>query len=193
MALPKILESRKGSKRLRIWSAACSTGEEPYTLAIQVHRTLGVRLPDWHVEILGTDISEKCLTAAQKGFFPSFSFRSVNPLMIKRYFKESAGGFQIDPQIQSMVSFELHNLKETLAARRHGMWDVIFCRNVMIYFDDDMRQRVVRMFYDQLAPDGYLFIGHSESLRALSVPFVPLSTAQSFAYTKGTPEALNVR
>jgi chemotaxis protein methyltransferase CheR len=183
-ALARILEARKSVKRLRIWSAACSTGEEPYTLAIQVHRTLGVRLADWRVEILGTDISEKCLLAAEQARYGSFSFRSVNALIIKRYFREEDGEQVLDPTIKSMVTFELHNLKDTLAARRHGVWDIIFCRNVMIYFDDEMKHRVVRCFYEQLADDGYLFIGHSESLRNLDVPLIPMPIPQAFAYTK---------
>ncbi|MDX2115030.1 MAG: protein-glutamate O-methyltransferase CheR [Planctomycetota bacterium] len=188
VCLSKLLEDRKSTRRLRIWSAACSTGEEPYTLAMQVHRSLGVRLADWHVEILGTDISERCLLAAQRARYTAFSFRSVNPLLIKRYFREENGEYILDPTIQSMVNFELHNLKDVLAARRHGTWDVIFCRNVMIYFDDDMKTRVVKMFHDQLASDGYLFIGHSETLRNIPVGFSPMNLPQSFAYTKGPQE-----
>ena len=184
IALAKLIEARKATKRLRIWSAACSTGEEPFTMAIQVQRTLGVRLADWHIEILGTDISEKCLLAAQKGVFPQFSFRSVNPLIVKRYFKEEKGLFTLDPTIRQMVSFEKQNLKDTLAAKRRGLWDVIFCRNVMIYFDDEMKSRVVKGFHDALAPDGFLFIGHSETLRNLNVAFTALPIPQAFAYQK---------
>lgn len=183
-ALARIIEVRKSVKRLRIWSAACSTGEEPYTLAIQVYRTLGIRLADWRIEILGTDISEKCLLAAEQAKYGSFSFRSVNPLIIKRYFREEGNEHVLDPTIKSMVTFELHNLRDTLAAKRHGIWDIIFCRNVMIYFDDDMKTRVVRSFYEQLADDGYLFIGHSETLRNLDVPLASLPAPQAFAYTK---------
>lgn len=186
VALTQLIEARKTTRRLRIWSAACSTGEEPYTIAIMVQRTLGVRLPDWRIEILGTDISEKALEQAEQAVFPQFSFRSVSPLIMQRYFKEQNGQYHLDPTIKSMVSFELHNLRDTLAAKRHGQWDVIFCRNVMIYFDDAMKERVVQMFYDQLAPDGYLFIGHSETLRNLKAPFEPLAAAQSFAYRKPT-------
>lgn len=189
VALSRILEARKATRRLRLWSAACSTGEEPYTMAMQVHRTLGVRLADWHIEILGTDISERCLDIAAEGRYTSFSFRSVNPMVTKRYFREEGGEFVLDPTIKSMVNFELHNLRDTLAAKRHGMWDIIFCRNVMIYFDDDMKARVIKMFYDQLADDGFLFIGHSETLRGISVPFHPLPTPQAFAYTKKAMEA----
>ncbi len=184
VVLPRLIKDRSGVKRLRVWSAACSTGEEPYTLAIQMHRTLGVRLADWRIEILATDISEKALTAAQEGRYTSFSFRGVNPLFTKKYFREEGGFFQIDPTIQSMVTFELHNLKDAMAARRHGIWDVIFCRNVMIYFDDAMKKQVVQTFHNQLAPDGTLFIGHSENLRNIDVPFIPIDVPEAFAYVK---------
>lgn len=184
--LPRLLESRKSVKSLRVWSSACSTGEEPYTIAIQLHRTLGVRLGDWRVEILGTDISEKALTAAQSGRYVSYSMRSLNPLVLKRYFTEQNGYYQIDPTIQSMVRFELLNLKDALAAKRFGVWDVIFCRNVMIYFDDAMKAHCAKLFHNQLADDGMLFIGHSETLRNVAVPFEPVVLPQAFAYKKSS-------
>lgn len=187
--LPELLEARKDTKRLRIWSSACSTGEEPYTLAIQLHRTLGVRLSDWHLDILGTDISEKALLVAQGGRYTNYSVRSMNPLILKRYFKEEGDGYQIDPTVQSMVTFDTLNLKDGFAARRFGAWDVIFCRNVMIYFDDAMKGHCVKMFHDQLAEDGALFIGHSESLRNIPVSFEPIPVPQAFAYTKGSGSA----
>ena len=182
--LPKLLEARNSTKRLRVWSSACSTGEEPYTLAIQIHRSLGVRLPDWHVEILGTDISEKALVTAQSGRYASYSIRTMNPLILQRYFKEEEKFYQLDPTIMSMVRFELLNLKDSQAAQRFGTWDVIFCRNVMIYFDDEMKSHCVNMFHNQLADDGTLFIGHSESLRNIQVAFEALPTPQAFAYQK---------
>ena len=182
--LPEMLEKRASSKRLRVWSAACSSGEEPYTIAMQLHRSLGVRLSDWRTEILGTDISEKCLNIAAGGRYSSYAVRSTPELIKNRYFKPDGVFFNLDPTIQSMVNFEKHNLKDTLAARRHGTWDVIFCRNVMIYFDDEMKKQVVKMFHDQLADDGYLFIGHSESLRTLGVPFEQIPIPQGFCYKK---------
>jgi chemotaxis protein methyltransferase CheR len=180
--LPQLLEARAGSKRLRLWSAACSSGEEPFTLAIIVHRTLGVRLKDWNVEILGTDISERMLKVADDGRYSNYAMRSTPDLVKHRYFKEANGVWSIDPQIRSMVNFELHNLKDRLAAKRHGTWDVIFCRNVMIYFDTDMKRRVVEMFADQLAPDGTLFIGHSENIRDVNARFESLPHTQGFCY-----------
>ncbi len=183
--LPKLLEARKGAKRLRIWSAACSSGEEPFTLAIQLHRTLGVRMADWRIEILGTDISEKALTIANEGKYTNYSMRTVPPLVLQRYFKQQGQYYHIDPSIKSMVNFETLNLKDRLAARRHGTWDVIFCRNVMIYFDDEMKKGVLRTFHEQLADDGTLFIGHSETIRGLDVPFEALNIPQGFCYQKG--------
>lgn len=184
IVLPKLLDSRRDTKKLRLWSSACSTGEEPYTLAMQLHRCLGVWLPDWHVEILGTDISEKALVTAQSGRYTSYSIRSMNPLVLQRYFSNTGGVYQIDPTIQSMVRFELLNLKDAQGAKRFGSWDVIFCRNVMIYFDDSMKTHCAKLFHDQLVCDGTLFIGHSESLRNLPVPFEQLPVPHAFAYVK---------
>jgi chemotaxis protein methyltransferase CheR len=184
LVLPPLLEARKAIKKLRIWSAACSTGEEPYTLAMQVHRSLGLRLGEWHIEILGTDISEKVLVTAQEGRYTNYSIRSTPSLVTQRYFSKNGEMFTLDPAIRSMVRFELLNLKDSFAARRFGTWDVIFCRNVLIYFDDPMKNHCIKLFHEQLAPDGTLFIGHSETLRNTSVPFDPVSCAHAFAYTK---------
>ncbi len=185
--LPVLLESRRALKRLRIWSAACSSGEEPYTLAIQVHRSLGIRLADWHVEILGTDLSQKMLMAAETGEYGQYALSNTDPLVVSRYFTRTMGGYTIDPTIKSMVRFERHNLKDTLAARRHGSWDVIFCRNVMIYFDQEMRAGCLNTFYELLADDGVLFIGHSETIRMPDL-FKSRLEPQAFAYAKAGRE-----
>ena len=182
--LGELLEARSKTKRLRIWSAACSTGEEPFTLAMMLHRTLGIRLSDWHIEILGTDISEKALKVAQSGTYNSYAVRTTPPLIKDRYFKSDGRNFQLDESIRSMVNFERHNLKDTLAAKRHGMWDVIFCRNVLIYFDDPMKKGVVSMFANQLNDDGTLFIGHSERIKDLTTDFQQLPIPQGFCYQK---------
>ncbi len=182
--LPELLEKRSATKRLRIWSAACSSGEEPYTLAMQIHRSLGVRLADWKIEILGTDISEKVLNQATNGVYPRYAVRSVCPMVLKQYFKEENGQYLLDPEIQSMVHFEVLNLKDRFAAKRFGTWDVIFCRNVMIYFDDAMKTACAKLYHDQLADDGTLFIGHSETLRNLDVAFEQIDIPQAFAYRK---------
>ncbi len=182
-ALPELIEARRATKRLRIWSAACSSGEEPFTLAMLVHRTLGVRLKDWTVEILGTDISERALNIANSGRYTDYSMRTTSEMMKQRYFKQEGRNWILSEEIRRMVSFELHNLRDTLAAKRHGHWDVIFCRNVMIYFDNEMKKRVLRGFADTLAPDGQLFIGHSESIRDEDDMFVPVNIPHAFCYT----------
>ncbi|MCW5768649.1 MAG: hypothetical protein KIT19_08180 [Phycisphaeraceae bacterium] len=184
VTLAALLEARATTKRLRIWSAACSTGEEPYTLAMQVHRSLGIRLADWRVEILATDISEKVLEVAQAGRYNTFATRSLPPLILTRYFKPVGNEQQIDPTIQSMVRFEHLNLKDTMGAKRFGSFDVIFCRNVMIYFDDTMKSRCLQMFSDQLASDGTLFVGHSESFQNLPPSFESVPIPYAFAFTK---------
>jgi hypothetical protein len=173
-----------------MWSAACSSGEEPYTLAIQIHRTLGMRAMDWRVEILGSDISENILNSAQAGRYADYAMRTTPALVKGRYFKQEGNEWVIDPTVKSMVSFQLHNLKDRLAAKRFGKFDVIFCRNVMIYFDEQMREQVVNTFADSLADDGVLFIGHSETLRGLNTPFEQSPIPQGFCYTKGQAAAL---
>lgn len=182
--LPDLLEARASVKRLRIWSAACSSGEEAYTLAIMMHRTLGVRMLDWRLEIVGTDISEKALATAATGRYTKYAIRSMPPLVLDRYFKESGGSYQLDPTIRSMVRFEKLNLRDRLGIKRLGAWDVIFCRNVMIYFDQCMRQRVASTLAECLAPDGALFVGHSETLSDLIVPLAPMPVAHGFCYRK---------
>lgn len=181
--LPKLLEARKTTRRLRIWSAACSTGEEPYTLAIQIHRTLGIRMADWYVEILGSDISERVLMAAQTGRYTDYSVRSMDSTITRRYFTQDGSMYQLDPTIMSMVNFERINLKDAYAAKRHGVFDVIFCRNVIIYFDQKMRDGCLKLFHDMLSDDGVLMIGHSETIRDPGL-FSPVAETQAFAYTK---------
>ena len=182
--LPEILEARRATKRLRIWSAACSSGEEPYTLAIMLHRTLGLRLNDWRVEILGTDISERVLEIAQSGRFTDYSLRSTPAMVRTRYFKQEPGYSSINETVKSMVHFEVHNLKDRIGAKRFGTFDIIFCRNVMIYFDDVMKRQLLRNFSEQLADDGTLFIGHSEIIRPEDGVFTARAIPQGFCYRK---------
>lgn len=184
VVLGEMLEARKASKRLRIWSAACSSGEEPFTLAMMVHRTLGVRLADWHVEILGTDISERCLEIAGSGTYGDYAMRTTPDMIKRRYFTQKGTQWTLGPEVRDMVNFELHNLKDRIGAKRHGSWDVIFCRNAMIYFDDDMKRQVLRTFHEQLANDGTLFIGHSETIRPDDAPFVARGERSGFCYRK---------
>lgn len=185
--LPVALEARAAGKRLRIWSAGCASGEEPFTLAILLHRTLGVRLADWRIEILGTDISEKALETARKAEYTGHALRSTPEAVRKRYFRQQGELFALDPTVRSMVRFEMMNLKDRQAARKlpaWGSWDFIFCRNAMIYFDDAMKRACVEMFAGALADDGCLLVGHSESLRGAEGAMEPWPIPQAFCYRK---------
>jgi chemotaxis protein methyltransferase CheR len=189
--LPELLEARKTTKRLRIWSAACSSGEEPYTLGIIIARALGLGVSDWRIEILGTDISEKVLETAGEGVYTDYAMRTTPALVTQKFFKQDGANYLLSDQIKSMVNFQLHNLKDRVAARRFGQFDVIFCRNVMIYFDDAMKEGLMGCFCDQLQDDGTLFIGHSETIRG-NQQFTALTIPQGFCYRK-TKTLLNAK
>jgi chemotaxis protein methyltransferase CheR len=189
VALPRVIDSRRHDRSLRIWSAACSTGEEAYTLAVLVHQALGERLPDWRVEILGTDVSAKSLAAAQEARYTDDSVRSIDPAVRERYFRQDGPYWRPDPLVQSLVSFDHHNLKDRLGAKRYGTWDAIVCRNALIYFDDAMKARVASMFADQLNQSGWLAVGAAESLESLNVPLAPQGDGHSRLYTPAIPSA----
>ncbi|MBL8764475.1 MAG: hypothetical protein JNM07_09435 [Phycisphaerae bacterium] len=187
--LARLIESRSARKRLRIWSVACSTGEEPYTLAILAHRTLGVRLPDWRVEVLGTDLSEKALETARAARYGASSLAAVGPLNRRRYFHQEGETYHVATSIRSMVAFETQNLKDRLAARRHGAWDAIFCRNLLSELDDATHRDALALFDEQLAEDGCLLIGHNETLRDSDGRFEPLPVPRAFAYRRADAHA----
>lgn len=183
-ALPGLIERRRAVKRLRLWSAACATGEDAYTLAILVQRSLGVRLMDWQVEIMGTDFSERALSTATQGRYSDRAVAGAPAAVRGRYFTQDGPCWVLQPGIRAMVNFEPHRLKDRLAARRRGVWDAIFCRGAMATLDEALRRDVLAMFADQLADDGYLFIGPSESLAATEGPFEPLPAPQGMCYRK---------
>lgn len=166
--LPRLLER---GRPLRIWSAGCSTGEEPYTLAMLLHD----QLPDSarrHARVLATDISARVLARARSGVYTGDAVREIPAAYRSRYLKAAAGtpgAFEVDPAIRSMVSFARLNLMDAWPMK--GPFDVIFCRNVMIYFDRDTQEQLVGRFWEKLVPGGHLFVGHSESLSSLSHAF----------------------
>lgn len=181
--LADLIKSRSATKRLRIWSAACSTGEEPYTLAMIVRRKLGVQLSGWNVEILGTDLSQEALETARGGVYSSYAVRSLDPVHRDTVFSENANGsFELDPTVRQMVRFEHQNLTDARGMSRRGVWDAIFCRNVLIYFDEASRQKCVAQFRRLIAPDGSLLLGHSESMNSRT-DFLPLGEPGGFAWT----------
>ncbi|HRH46786.1 MAG TPA: protein-glutamate O-methyltransferase CheR, partial [Pyrinomonadaceae bacterium] len=150
--------------RLRIWSAACSTGEEPYSIAIMLAESLS-NFKSWDIRILATDISTKVLGKAKEAVYEADLLEPIPSAWRQKYFiKNDTFGksFRVVPHLRNLVSLARLNFMDKFPM--HGPFDVIFCRNAMIYFDKPTQENLVRRFYDLIAPGGYLFVGHSESL-----------------------------
>lgn len=159
--IPAILQRHQRDKSLAIWSAGCSSGEEPYNLSMYLFEYLGSQASQWDTRLLATDISEQALTAAKKG---TYDLPDTMPADWKRkYFTPNAdGSYTVKPQLRNNVIFQPFNLMDPIQFRRK--FDVIFCRNVMIYFDQPTKDALVRRFYDATLPGGYLLISYSENL-----------------------------
>ncbi len=160
----------KSSKKLRIWSAACSTGEEPYTIAVCVRENQHL-FPGWDIEILATDIAPSVLDFAVKGVYSGRRIEKVPPVILKKYFTpgpDDPNSFAINEDIKKMVEFRYHNFFKSPFPKDI---DIIFCRNVMIYFDKKHQVELVANFYQCMPEYGYLFIGHSETLHSISENF----------------------
>jgi chemotaxis protein methyltransferase CheR len=160
--LTRVLPKLRKRATIDIWSAPCSTGEEPYSIAVTLLEHLGMP-PKPALHIHATDISTKALAVAKKGAYTAEKLGAMPMPLIRKYFTETGpGSFQICPEIRRMIEFERFNLIEPM--RAHRAFPVIFCRNVMIYFDKPTQERVVASLSQFLEPGGYLMIGHSESL-----------------------------
>jgi chemotaxis protein methyltransferase CheR len=157
--IPAILAA--GKKHIRIWSAACSTGEEPYSLAILL-KEYGLTARASY-EIIGTDINSDVIDFAKKGQYRSMSFRGVSPTFQPSYFVQKGLVFEVKDEFKQKVRFQVGNLISLTLPSQVGKFDVIFCRNVLIYFDLEGKKKVLDMFYNCLNTPGYLYLGHSES------------------------------
>lgn len=160
-----------GQKKLRIWSAGCSTGEEPYTLAIILHETLKSDIGSWDIKITANDLSEAVLTAARRGIYNEYALRTTPKEMVDKYFHKDGNVYKLDTALKRLVSFGQINLSDREQLKRVEKSQIVFCRNVIIYFDDEMKRKVINAFYDNLLPKGVLIIGHSESLHNISRAF----------------------
>ncbi len=185
-ALTKVIDEQKKANRkeLNIWCAGCSSGEEPYTLSILVYEALGMSVSGWKINILANDLSPAMIAKARKGLYNEYSLRNTPKQMVDKYFTKEPGGYRILPKIQKLIDFRVMNLKDDLALKRIPKSHIIFCRNVIIYFDDEMKQQVINRFYDNILPQGYLVIGHSESLHKYSRLFRPKSKPGGIMYQK---------
>jgi chemotaxis protein methyltransferase CheR len=179
--LLELHDSARARKRLTIWSAGCSTGEEVYTLAILTERC---RLFDgWEVRVLGNDISRRVLQTARRGVYREASFRAMPP-EFERYFVHTPEGRMVHASVRAKCHFGHFNLLDEARVAMIGKVDAIFCRNVLIYFDQASRRRVIQSFYDRLEPQGYLMLGHSESLLHTSTAFELAHLHGDLAYRK---------
>jgi len=193
--------SKKQQRRdfnLRLWSAGCSTGQEPYTMAMMVADALAYYYlrnplpfempspkplipPPWKVEILASDINYSVLRAAQEGLYLDHHMEPVDYNSRLRYFDKTGDRYAIKKNLKELVHFDFHNLKTEFLPQRN---DVIFCRNVMIYFDEAEQKRLINKFYRCLNPEGYLFIGHAESLFGLTDKFKMIHLNNGTAYQR---------
>ncbi len=189
--LPSLLASRTGvNQRLRLWSAACSTGEEPYTIAMTLSQMIP-NLKDWQCLILATDINPNVIQRAQAGVYSPWSFRGTSPEVRSRHFRPlSNGQFALNPDLKKMVTFAEANLVNSDPIPNSGLMDVIFCRNVLFYFSPERVKRVLERFYDVLIDGGWLIVSPVETTYLSELPFVPVLINGTTVYRK---ELLNPR
>jgi chemotaxis protein methyltransferase CheR len=187
-ALPELHAKKfwKNPRTLRVWSAGCSTGEEPYSIAITIADALSFA-DAWTLEILATDVSRNALKRAERGVYAGRSLASVSETQLATHFAKVKEGYQVRPRLRKMVTFAPMNLA---AAVYVGRMDLIFCMNVLIYFSEERRRSLVQRFYDTLEPGGYLFLGHSESISKMPVKFQAIVLNDCILYRKPTPEEL---
>jgi len=176
----------KNPRTLRIWSAGCSTGEEPYSIAITISDSLSFS-DSWSVEILATDVGRHALKHAEHGVYSGRSLGSVSEQQLAAHFTKHQSGHQVKPRLRKLVTFAQMNLASAVYV---GRMDMIFCMNVLIYFSEERRRALVQRFYDTLEPGGYLFLGHSESISKMPVKFQAIVLNDCILYRKPTAEEL---
>jgi chemotaxis protein methyltransferase CheR len=184
--LPEIHVSKfwKNPRTLRVWSAGCSTGEEPYSIAITIADSLSFA-DAWNVEILATDVGKLALKNAEKGIYSGRSLGSVNEKQLAAHFTKVENKFHVKPRLKKMISFAPMNLAAPVYV---GRMDLIFCMNVLIYFTEERRRTLVQRFYEALEPGGYLFLGHSESISKMPVKFQAIVLGDCILYRKPTAQ-----
>jgi chemotaxis protein methyltransferase CheR len=178
--IPELMRIKRalGTNTIKIWSAGCSTGEEPYSIAM----LLSDILPQpWKFEIVASDISLKCLMTGKEGFYADSRIEGIPDKYLKKYFDKVAGGYKVKADIMSKIRFDYHNLQNDSGQRN---LDIVFCRNVIIYFDEATQASVVNRFWDSMASKAFLFIGHSESLFGMDTKFEFVKTEWTTLYRK---------
>ena len=185
--LPQLIEARRPSRRLRIWSAGCSTGAEPYSVAILLHELLGGRLSDWRISILGTDINEAALDRAAEGLFGPWALRALSPEQKQAWFTQEGRHHRLRRPFRSLVRFRRSNLLDLLGQQAPldlNEFDLILCRNVLIYFHPDVVEQLVDVLGARLNPDGWLLLGHAEPNLAFERTLRAETVAGATAYRR---------
>lgn len=187
--LPSLMDARADQRRLRIWCAGCSSGQEPYSLAMVLDEQ-AKKLAGWRVDIVATDISQAMIDAAQRGIYSQFEVqRGVPVAMLLRYFRRDGERWQISDHLRAKVTFRVQNLLKW--QRDAEPFDVVFCRNVLFYFDAEMKRRVLSGLDEVLAPGGWLALGATESVNGLCAG-IEAQAAQRFLFRKSA-RAVNLR
>jgi chemotaxis protein methyltransferase CheR len=178
------VHGKPAGETIRIWSTPCATGEEPYSLAIWLLEHWS-RVDDYDIEIVGSDIDTRALELARNGIFGERALMRLTPELIGKYFDAlREGRWRIIAQLRDSVSFTAVNLVEPQQTRRHGRFDVIFCRNVLIYFDDASRRIAAENLYENLLPGGFVCLGHTESMSRISSLFEVRRFADAIVYQR---------
>ena len=167
-------------RSLRIWSAGCSTGEEPYSIAMTIGDALEFA-DAWNIHILATDISRQALDHAEHGIYGAREIEALNLRQREQYFSRTNGHYVVKPRIRNMVTFAPMNLAQVVYM---GKFDCIFCMNVLIYFSEELQAQLIQRFYEYLEPGGYLFLGHAESVAKSDVPFETHVYQDSLVYQR---------
>lgn len=178
--LPKLEELARNRRHLTCWSMGCSTGEEAYSIAVILLES-GL-FDGWNLRVFGTDLSRKRVAAARRGLYGESAFRSTSPERRAAYFVSGRAGIQVVPSVRAMCQFGQLNLLDLSRRSTIDQVDAIFCRNVLIYFEAQARDRVIGAIYDRVRPGGYLMLGHSESLLNDPGPFVPVHLDHDVVY-----------
>jgi chemotaxis protein methyltransferase CheR len=184
--VPELLARKRTGEKplLRVWSAASSSGEEAYTIAMIYLERLKPRYPDLEIEILGTDINQAVLEQARRGVYREYSVRAMPPPYVERYLRHENQRYIVREDIRRLVQFDCLNLMDRSAIRHLRHFDVIFCCNVLIYFDHKSKVQVVSSLYDAMTRGGFLFIGYAETLHGISSAFKLLNFPKTVAYQK---------
>jgi chemotaxis protein methyltransferase CheR len=182
--LPAATRTKKRNAPVRIWSIPCSSGEEPYSIAISILERWD-QADLWNIEIMASDIDSRILAEARAGIYGERSLMRVSQALRSKYFAALGNGdYQICDGLRDSIDFSLVNVVEPLQTARFSAIDVIFCRNMLIYFDDVGRRQTVEMFYEALAPGGFVCLGHSESMSRMSSIFIPRKFGEIIVYQK---------